>query len=87
MRRVRLSPSQKLKQRWHGTSRIGRAAILSAAAGIALVAALLIALFTLPAVGPVSPQALTYSLTREADGDLWSTEIYTCKRGTSSKLS
>ena len=48
---------------------------------------LLIALFTLPAIGPVSPQALTYSLTREADGDLWSTEIYTCKRGTSSKES
>ena len=61
-------------------SRLGRAAVTTAAASVVVLVFLLVALFTLPAVGPVSAEALTYSLTREAGGDLLSTDLYTCER-------
>ena len=69
-----------MKQRWCGISRLGRFAIATAATGAALAIALPIAVLTLPAIGSVSSRALSYSLTREAGGDLWSTDLYGCER-------
>jgi hypothetical protein len=74
-----MSPSPELKQRWREMSRVGRAAVTTAAASVVVPVVLLVALFTLPAVGSVSAEALTYSLTREAGGDMLSTDLYTCE--------
>ncbi len=74
------SASPQLAERWREMSRVAHATLAITAAGTVLLVALSLALFTLPAIGSVSPQALTYSLTREAGGDLWSTDIYKCKR-------
>ena len=76
---MRLSPSPQLRQRWCGISRLGRVAIATAATGAALFIAVSIAVLTLPAIGSVSSHALTYSLTREAEGDLLSTDLYRCE--------
>ena len=73
-----------LRQRWHEMSRLAHGALAIAAAGIVVLVGVMLAFFTLPAIGWVSARALTYSLTREAEGDLSSTELYTCKRRSAS---